>query len=66
MNFDKLMQRLDWLERSLDVRPLSGNNRLERTADRALLNDSHQLGQNTQFNRVLADIEVSVQIIIVS
>jgi len=53
------MQRLSRLERSLDVRRSSGVNWLDQTADLA----HSQLGQNTQSNRVLTDIEVSALII---
>ena len=57
MNFDELTERLDRLERSLDVGP-SSSTRKSRPVDRRLLDESHQLEANTQTDRVLTDIEV--------
>jgi len=65
MNFDNLMQRLEQLDRSLDVRPSSGK-RIERTAACRILGHSHQLEPSTRSNRVPSDIEVSACIITLS
>jgi len=57
MNFDKLTERLDRLERSLDVGP-SSSTRKGRPVDRRVPHESHQLEANTRSDRILPDIEV--------